>query len=58
MRPLPGRPFLKPTQELLGSTPGVVYERLFSFTTFQTLCRHVVACGEVVTKIYVDVKQE
>ena len=37
-RSAPGRPFLKHTQELLGSTPGVVYERLVSFTTFQTLC--------------------
>ena len=31
-RSAPGRPFLKHTQELLGSTPGVVY-------AFQALCK-------------------
>ena len=39
LRP-PGYAFLKPTQELLGSTPGVVYERLV-YNTFQTLCTRV-----------------
>ena len=35
----------KPTQELLGSMPGVVYERLV-YDTFQTLCisSHVGDC--------------